>query len=160
MKDIFKQISTFFENTMAVAATDGADISFHNKQMAAAALFIEVLKSDYQHRDEEWTAVETALIELFELSNDEISQITALAEEEVHNATSLNGFTRCINDHYSNEEKVKIIEMLWRIALADGVIDKHENHIMRKIGALLYIPHKDYVHAKQQARLHREKRQI
>ena len=151
---MLKRITTFFESTMSVTVTDSADNAEHKKQMAAAALFIEVLKSDYEHRDEEWAAVETALHDLFGLSSDEITQITDIAEEEVHNATSLNGFTRCINDHYSNEEKIKVVEMLWRIALADGVIDKHENHVMRKIGALLYIPHKDYVRAKQQARLH------
>lgn len=154
MKIIYQRITAFFETTMSVSATDSLDNTDHKKHMAAAALFIEVLKSDYEHRDEEWAAVETALHELFGLSSDEIAQITTLAEEEVHNATSLQGFTRCVNEQYSNEEKVKIVEMLWRIALADGVIDKHENHIMRKIGALLYIPHKDYVRAKLQARLH------
>ena len=156
MKIIYQRITAFFESTMSVSAADSPDNTDHKKHMAAAALFIEVLKSDYEHRDEEWAAVETALHELFDLSGDEIAQITNLAEEEVHNATSLQGFTRCVNEQYSSEEKVKIVEMLWRIALADGVIDKHENHIMRKIGALLYIPHKDYVRAKQQARLHRQ----
>lgn len=150
---MLKRITAFFESTMSFTASDGADKAEHKKQMAAAALFIEVLKSNYEHRDEEWAAIETALSELFDLSSDEIAQITELAEEEVHNATSLNGFTRCINDHYNNEEKIILVEMLWRVALADGVIDKHENHIMRKIGALLYMPHKDYVRAKQQARL-------
>ena len=138
-----------------MCSSDLAYNDYHKKQMAAAALFIEVLKSDFEHRDEEWATVESSLRELFDLSNDEITQITALAEEEVNSAVSLHGFTRCINENYSNEEKLTIVEMLWRVALADGVIDKHENHIMRKIGALLYIPHKDYVRAKQQARLHR-----
>jgi uncharacterized tellurite resistance protein B-like protein len=152
---MFKRITVFFESTMSLAVTDKAENDYHKKQMAAAALFIEVLKSDFEHRDEEWATVESSLRELFDLSSDEITQITALAEEEVHNAISLQGFTRCINDNYSNEEKLRIVEMLWRVVLADGVINKHENHIMRKIGALLYIPHKDYVRAKQQARLHR-----
>jgi len=152
---MFKQIKTFFDYTMSASATDKTVNSVHKKQMAAAALLIEVLKSDFEHRDEEWLTMKNALEELFDLSSKEIDQITVLAEEEVMEATSLHGFTRCINEHYSNEEKVRIVEMLWRVVLADGVIDKHENHIMRKIGALLYIPHKDYVRAKQQARLHR-----
>jgi len=156
MKIIYQRITAFFESTMSVSATDSPDNTEHKKQMAAAALFIEVLKSDFEHRDEEWATVESSLRELFDLSNDEIAQITALAEDEVHNAVSLQGFTRCINDNYTNEEKLRIVEMLWRVVLADGVINKHENHIMRKIGALLYIPHKDYVRAKQQARLHKQ----
>jgi len=152
---MFKQITTFFESTMLVTVTDDASNDLHRQQMAAAALFIEVLKSDYEYLDEEWATVESSLRELFDLSNEEISEITTLAEEEVNNAVSLQGFTRCINENYSNEEKLRIVEMLWRVALADGVINEHENHLMRKIGSLLYIPHKDYIRAKQQARLHR-----
>ncbi len=140
---------------MTAGITDNAVNHAHKRQLAAAALFIEVLKSDYHCADEEWAVVESALQELFGLSSDEIARITALAEEDVSNAISLQGFTRCINENYSNEEKLSIIEMLWRVVLADGIINKHENHIMRKIGALLYIPHKDYVRAKQQARLRR-----
>lgn len=151
---MLRKIKIFFQSTMAVTVTDNAISQEHKKQMAAAALFIEVLKSDFEQRDEEWDAVKSALHELFDLSNEEIEQITSLAEDEVDTAVSLRGFTSCINDNYSNEEKVKIVEMLWRVALADGVLDKHENHIMRKISALLYTPHKDYIRAKQQARLH------
>jgi uncharacterized tellurite resistance protein B-like protein len=151
---MLRKIKIFFQSTMAVTVTDDAISKDHKKQMAAAALFIEVLKSDFEQRDEEWAVVKSALHELFSLSNEEIDQITSLAEDEVDTAVSLRGFTSCINESYSNEEKVKIVEMLWRVALADGILDKHENHIMRKIGALLYIPHKDYVRAKQQARSH------
>ena len=126
----------------------------HGRELAAVALFVEVLKSDYEYKDEEWAAVRRSISEIFDLDADEIEAVTALAEEEVDNAVSLYGFTRIINDEFSSDEKNRIVEMLWRIALADGVIDKHEHHIMRKIASLLHIPHKDYIHAKQRARLH------
>lgn len=149
---MLNRITAFFESTMSFTTiVDDCD-NDHKRQMAAAALFIEVLKADFDHNDDEWLVVESSLKELFGLSPDEITQITKLAEEDVENAISLQSFTRCINDSYTNEEKLTIVEMLWRVALADGVIDKHENHIMRKIGSLLYIPHKDYVRAKQRAR--------
>ena len=80
---MLKRITTFFESTMSVTVTDNADNAEHKKQMAAAALFIEVLKSDYEHRDEEWAAVETALHDLFGLSSDEITQITDMAEDDM-----------------------------------------------------------------------------
>jgi uncharacterized tellurite resistance protein B-like protein len=126
----------------------------HKRELAAVALFIEVLRSDYEYKDEEWAAVRASIREIFNLSDDEIATITTLAEEEVENSVSLYGFTRIVNDEFDAGEKNRIIEMLWRIALADGVIDKHEHHVMRKIASLLHIPHKDYIHAKQQARLH------
>jgi uncharacterized tellurite resistance protein B-like protein len=126
----------------------------HKRELAAVALFIEVLRSDYEYKDEEWAAVRASIKEIFNLSDDEIATVTTLAEEEVENSVSLYGFTRIVNDEFDAGEKNRIIEMLWRIALADGVIDKHEHHVMRKIASLLHIPHKDYIHAKQQARLH------
>jgi uncharacterized tellurite resistance protein B-like protein len=154
---MLRKIQQYFQDSMSTSATDKSESAEHKRQLAAAALFIEVLRSDYQQRDEEWAALHLALKDVFGLNDKEIRKISSMAEREVSNAISMHGFTSCINKHYSNAEKVILVEMLWRIALADGVIDKHENHVMRKIAALLYIPHKDYVRAKQQARLHRKK---
>jgi uncharacterized tellurite resistance protein B-like protein len=50
-------------------------------------------------------------------------------------------------------ERITLIEMLWRVAWADKVLSDHEQHMMRKISSLLYIPHKDYIAAKQRARI-------
>jgi uncharacterized tellurite resistance protein B-like protein len=41
---------------------------------------------------------------------------------------------------------------MWQVAYADNQISAHENHLMRKIASLLYIPHKDYIAAKMCAK--------
>lgn len=157
---VLQNIHRFLASSIGSTPGDNTEKQKHQRELAAAALFIEVLKSDFEQKDEEWSAVHRALAEIFALSDSEIATLEKLADEEVSKAISLHSFTRTINESFSNQEKIRIVEMLWRIALADGVIDKHEQHIMRKIGSLLYIPHKDYIRAKQQARLHQNKNSI
>ena len=76
----------------------------------------------------------------------------ALAAEEARLATDYFQFTSLINKSFSAEQKVQVIEYLWQVAYADGHLDAHEQHFMRKIADLLYVSHADYVGAKQRAR--------
>jgi hypothetical protein len=76
----------------------------------------------------------------------------ALAAEEARLATDYFQFTSLINRNFSAEQKVQVVEYLWQVAYADGHLDAHEQHFMRKIADLLYVSHADYVGAKQRAR--------
>lgn len=147
------RIKAYFNNTMNVAARDTEKSRVHKTHLAAAALMVEVLKSDFVHRDEEWSALRSALESGLGLTPDEIDHIVELADAEVEHAVSLHGFTRCIVNSYTMPERIKLIEMLWQVAWADNVLSDHEQHLMRKISSLLYIPHKDYIAAKQRARI-------
>ena len=75
-----------------------------------------------------------------------------LAGQASRAATDYFAFTSRINESYPMEQKIAIIELKWRVAYADGRLSAHENHLMRKVGDLLYIPHGTYVAAKLQAR--------
>jgi uncharacterized tellurite resistance protein B-like protein len=150
---VIDRIKAYFNNTMNAAARDSEKTRSHKTHLAAAALMIEVLKSDFEHRDEEWMALRHALENDLDLSPEEIDSIVDLADAEVEHAVSLHGFTRCIVDSYTMPERITLIEMLWRVAWADKVLSDHEQHMMRKISSLLYIPHKDYIAAKQRARI-------
>jgi uncharacterized tellurite resistance protein B-like protein len=46
---------------------------------------------------------------------------------------------------------MRVIELMWRVALADGDIDAHERHLIRRIAALIHDPHADFVHAQIRA---------
>jgi uncharacterized tellurite resistance protein B-like protein len=48
----------------------------------------------------------------------------------------------------SMEERVQLVEQLWLIAHADGVIDKYEEAAIRKASELLYVSHSDFIRAK------------
>jgi uncharacterized tellurite resistance protein B-like protein len=65
-------------------------------------------------------------------------------------------FTKLINENYSNEEKIKIIEILWQIVYVDGKMDQHEHYLMNKLQNLLRLTHDQLITAKLKV-LHPEK---
>lgn len=128
--------------------------SQHTLQLATAVLLVEVMRSDAKIGAQERHAVLAALRDKFALADDELERLFELAETRAREATDFYHFTSKINKGFSAEQKLRIVELLWQVALADGHISHHENHLMRKLGDLLYIPHAAYVAAKQRARQH------
>jgi uncharacterized tellurite resistance protein B-like protein len=126
--------------------------SEHALQLATAVLLVEVMRTDTRIAPEERNTVLDALREKFALRDDELARLLELAEAESDEASDFYRFTSQINKGFSIESKVRIVEYLWQVALADGHLSHHENHLMRKLGDLLHIPHADYVAAKQRAR--------
>jgi uncharacterized tellurite resistance protein B-like protein len=145
-------VKTFFNRYMAPAGQARTSSPEHNLQVATAALLIEMMRADFQIDDTERRAAVDALRSCFELGEEETAKLMELAETERSQATSLYDFTSQVNDGYSREAKVQIIELLWRVAYADKTLQSHEQHLMRKLAGLLYISHKDYIAAKFRAR--------
>jgi uncharacterized tellurite resistance protein B-like protein len=146
------RIKEFFNEQLRPDAGAGARDPEHALRLAAAALLVEMSRADMHIRDGERAAIETGVRDVFGLGEAETRSLVALAEEEVHDATSMYGFTRLINDGFSAGQKARIVELMWRVAYADGHLEKHEQHLMRKIAGLLYIPHETYIAAKFRAR--------
>ena len=124
----------------------------HAPQLATAALMIEVGRADFNMDDDELDQILELIKSNFELSQEETDALVELAHQHAYDATSLHSFTSLINKEWSIEKKVEVMEMMWRVAYADGRIDSHEHHLLRKIAGLLYIPHKEYIGAKLNAR--------
>jgi uncharacterized tellurite resistance protein B-like protein len=57
-------------------------------------------------------------------------------------------FTNLINQNFGNEQKVKILEILWHVIFVDGKVDKYEEHLIRKVSFLLDLHHSDLIDAK------------
>lgn len=117
-------------------------------QMAAAALLIELSRADYQRDPEEQLAIENALKKSFGLDDDQLAELIALAEEQNKDATSLYQFTTLIKERYTAEQRFELVKMLWTVAVADGEISKYEDHLIRKIAELIYLPHSEFIRAK------------
>ena len=99
-------------------------------------------------RYKEQAAIETALQKAFKLSDEQLTKLIDLAEQENRNATSLYQFTNLIKDEYSLEQRFQLVKMLWQVAMADGDISKYEDHLIRKIADLIYLPHSQFIQAK------------
>ncbi len=126
----------------------------HTLRLAAAALLVEMTRADFNIDEVERAAVLNALESAFELDAEETRTLLEMAEQQADASTSLHDFTQVINERFSPEKKLQLIELLWRVAYADGVIDKYEDHLVRKVAALIYVPHGDFIRAKHAAETH------
>ncbi|GAB5415322.1 MAG: TerB family tellurite resistance protein [Congregibacter sp.] len=119
--------------------------------LAAAALLVEVARADFTQDAEEEQAMLTALTVTLGVDASQVETLVSDAEARVDEATSLFEFTRLINDHYAYEDKYRLIEAMWRVAFADGAIDKYEEHMVRRASDLIYLNHEDFIRAKHAA---------
>jgi uncharacterized tellurite resistance protein B-like protein len=120
----------------------------HQLHLAAAALMIEMTRADYVVAPAEQQALKDVLGPALELESAEIDELLTLAGERADRATSLYEFTRLINSHYSDAEKLELIESMWRVAYADGDLDKYEERLIRQVSDLIHVPHKAFINAK------------
>ena len=141
-------IKNFFDNFISPIGDETEDSHQHRLHLAAAALLIEVTRADYESDEREHTVVNTALLNMFDVTQDELDKIIELANEEVKDLSCYYEFTSLINKNFSAEEKVNLIEMMWQVVFADGVMDKYEEALVRKVSELLYVPHGDFIAAK------------
>lgn len=114
-------------------------------KLATATLLIEVVRADYQENLTENEVVFAQLKSFFDLSEDDALLLVKEAEREADHSVSLQQFTRLLHERLSLEEKHTVIEMLWRVALADDHLDKHEDYLVRKLADLLYVSHGDLI---------------
>jgi uncharacterized tellurite resistance protein B-like protein len=149
LKDLFDHLST----PAAAGGTDGE----HQLQVATAVLLVEVMRADPKLGEDERVAVVEALRRKFALQPDELERLVELAHEKARGANDFYAFTSTLNDSFTHEQKVRMIELMWSVAYADGHLDAHETHLISKVAGLLHVTHGEYIaaklHAKQAAGL-------
>jgi uncharacterized tellurite resistance protein B-like protein len=148
---MLKAIKEFLEKQLLLPEEQGAPSVEHSLRLATAALLVEMSRQDDTIQAEEREAVARALRERFELSKKEVDELYAMAEQEVSEAIDYYQFTSLMKEHFTLEQKEKVIELLWQVAIADGRIDRYEEHMVRRIAELLYLPHSSFIRAKHQA---------
>jgi len=148
---MINQLKDFFSSHFVTETTKGGDTPEKTIEFSAAVLMFEISRADSSIGDEEREVIDNALVSHFHLSEPEAKELVSLAEKEVDHVVSLHDFTRSINDSLSREDRVRIVELLWKVAFADAVLDKYEEYFVRKIADLLYVSHKDYIQAKHKA---------
>ena len=145
---MLKHIKTFFDQYLVPGSTTDGAPPDHVLRLAIGALLLEMTHMDGEVSPEERDAVETAVLEHLELSEGEAKELLEMAEEERSESTDYYQFTSLINSNYTLEQKVSLVECLWRIAYADESLHKYEEHLVRKIADLLYVPHSAFIAAK------------
>lgn len=145
---MLSKVKKFFDTHLAPNASIPDQGQEHAIRLAVAALLVEVADADYQQQPEERQVLLDTIRDRFDLGVDEAASLIDMAEAEHANATDYFQFTRLINDQYSAEQKIAVIEALWSVAFADQQLHHYEEHVIRRLSELLHVPHHEFISAK------------
>ena len=116
-------------------------------QKSICSLMIEVAYADNQLDESELIAMANSLSKL-DIEKEEIQEIVDATLAKSKESISFYEHTRILNDQLDYDQKKEVLNSVWAIAFADGEMDKHEEHLIRRIADLLYLNHKDFINAK------------
>lgn len=145
-------IKQFFEDKLSVNAEQAAQQNDKKIELATAALMFELMRTDARIDEREQQTLTKLLNETFELPKDSLNELLSMAETAATEATSLYEFTSLINESYDYDQRVQLIENLWRVAFADQKLDRYEEHMIRNVSDLIYVRHSDFIRTKLKVR--------
>jgi len=145
---LINRIKDFFnKNISGEGAETGTDADTRI-QVAASALLVEMARADDEFSEEEGERIISILKKEFSLTDEIAKELIEMAELELKASVDLWQFTSLINANYSPEEKIRLMELVWRVIYADGRLDRHEDYLVKKIAHLLNLRHREMIDAK------------
>ena len=117
-------------------------------QVATCALLLEIANADNEFSDVEQKSIISILKSNFKLSNEEVSELMKETEEELKQSIDLWQFTNFINQNFSDDEKIKILEYAWKVIYADNKLDAYEDYLIHKLSNLLRLNHEQLIKTK------------
>jgi uncharacterized tellurite resistance protein B-like protein len=121
-------------------------------QISVAVLLHEARRADYEHKQGESDVAELALRELFGMGPDEAASLLKEGRAKAEQLTSFYAPVSVIKRDFAMDERIRLVEQLWRISFADGQLNLYEDHYVRKIAHLLYVPNTDSMLARNRAK--------
>jgi len=149
---VLKALNDLLERALGGTGETPAVDREHALRVATAVLLIEVARADYAEDLSEDRATFALFKQFFELSDGEAALLIDEARRQADHAISLQTFTRTLHEQLTVPEKHRVVEMLWKVALADERLDKYEDYVVRKVADLLYISHADLIRIRNRVR--------
>ena len=136
----------FFKNLFKTEDSE-AESKDNSIQKSICSLMIEVAYADNQLDESELKAMANSLSKL-DIQQEEIREIVNETLAKSKESISFYEHTRILNDQLDYDQKKEVLNSVWSIAFADGQMNKHEEHLIRRIADLLYLNHKDFINSK------------
>ena len=124
----------------------------HSLALASAALLVEIMRADHDIDRHEQQTIIVAMQTSLGIPTSEAEELLQEATQLTDASNDLHQFTRVINNQSDEQEKFSLLCNLWRVAYASDGLDKYEEHMIRRIAELLYVPHTEFIRAKLLAR--------
>ncbi|MBD3641790.1 MAG: TerB family tellurite resistance protein [Marinobacter sp.] len=135
----------------AVPESEPVKPDAHQLAVAATALMVQLSRVDNHEDERELKTIVDCAVKAHQVTREEAEEILQDALAHAEDATSLYEFTGQINEHLDQEQKQTLLESIWHVALADGRIDKYEEHLIRRMADLLHLNHREYMQARHRA---------
>jgi uncharacterized tellurite resistance protein B-like protein len=132
-----------------LAAPDAEPMRRDDLQVAVAVLLVEAARMDDTFDAHERAMIEHLLEHKFQITHEETRELIALAEATADRTHQLHPFTRMTVEKMEPKRRIRLIEMLWEVAYADGKLDPDEDVLLRRVAGLIYISDEDRVAARQ-----------
>ena len=143
---------SFFNRLSSLLSDAPAKQGPNDLQLAVGALLVVAATRDDVFDAAEAIAIERILRERFDLSEEQTKGLLAAATTKAAESLELFGFVRRIMQEMDEAERVEVIEMLWEVAYADGVLDPHEDALIRRVAGLIYVTDHERSAARRRAR--------
>jgi uncharacterized tellurite resistance protein B-like protein len=147
MIDIVKKFFSAQTTATGEAAGTGEE-AHHDVLVATCALFLEMAEVDRIFDARECDEIIGLLKAQYGLSDEHAVELARLAHEEREGSHDLWRFTNLINTNYSQDEKIQVVELLWRLVYADGHLSEHEQYLVTKLRKMLRMTHREVIDAK------------
>ena len=122
------------------ASDQDENVETQNKELdLLSGLMIEAANTDGKVTQEELNKISSSLINVFKEDSKAVEVSLTKAFENKDNSRSLFYYTSKLNKSYSDEKKIKLIEVLWEVILSDNEIHDFETNLIRRLAGLLYI---------------------
>ena len=120
-------------------------------QLAVAGLLVEAAHQDGEFADAERRTIEALLQDRLKLTAQEATELIGLAEAHVEDKTDFWSFAQVVKNRFDHDERVQMMEMLWEVAYADGVLHDYEASLMRRLAGLVYVSDSESGQARKRA---------
>ncbi|MGR5148255.1 TerB family tellurite resistance protein [Photobacterium alginatilyticum] len=146
---MFTQLRTLFRQVMH-EGSDGGAIDTSTMNLAMASLLCEVANADYEIDPREESAKVHLLVNLLDIDENRANSLLDKARKQSNQSVSLYEFTTKLRA-LMPEQRYQLIEAMWQVAYADGVIDPLEETVIRQVAELIYVDHSEFIRAKLSA---------
>ncbi|MDY6843512.1 MAG: TerB family tellurite resistance protein [Thermodesulfobacteriota bacterium] len=147
-------IRSFFSEYISPAKANKSEKKKHALEVAMCAVLFEMATIDGKFSPQERDIIVNILQERFSLTDDEVHQLMELSVQELSESIDLWQFTQCINENFTREQKIQLIEQIWRVVYSDDSLDKYEDYLVHKLQKLLRLSHKELIEAKLKVNSH------
>ena len=145
---MLESLKRFFNQAKAEISQNDKPVAEHDVRVATCALFVEMARIDEKFTQAEVDTILSILKDKYGLSRENADALLAEADKELEDSVDLWQFARLINQNYSVDEKIAIIETLWQMVYVDGKMDRYEHYLMNKLKNLLRLSHDQLINAK------------